>query len=121
MQTVTGISNQPTQVFNLVPEDGSTVTLTLTYRPQQMGWFYDLVWNGTDPATTINGRRVSNFPNLLRQFKNVLSFGIACVTADGHEPLGQNDFASGYAQLLLLSPADLAAIEAQVFPGNSSS
>lgn len=117
MQAITGITSEPAQVFNLTPGDGSTATLTIAYRPQQLGWFYDLVWNGTTPSTDINGRRITNFPNLLRQFENLLSFGVACITQDGYEPLGQNDFQSGYATLLLLTKADIAAINAAIFPG----
>lgn len=117
MDLVTGISNQPAQVFNLTPSDGSTATITLAYRPQQKGWFFDLTWNGTNPATTINGFRLSTFPNVLRQFRNVLSFGLACVTADDQEPMGQDDFSSAYARLYLLTPEDVANVEALVFPG----
>lgn len=121
MQAVTGITNQPAQIVNLTASDGSTVTLTLAYRPQQLGWFFDLQWNGTSPATEINGRRITAFPNLLRQFKNILTFGLACVTTDGLEPLGQDDFSTQYATILLLSPADVKIIEAVVFPGNTGS
>lgn len=117
MQRVTGISDYPSQIVNLTAEDGSTVTLTLTVRPQQTGWYFDLIWNGVSPAKPINGVRITTFPNLLRQWKNLLSFGIACVTSDGREPLGAADFQSGYARLLLLSATDVAQIEASVFPG----
>jgi|GEM_PF-1292794 hypothetical protein len=118
MQAITGITDAPVQVFNVNPGDGTTATVTLAFRPQQLGWFIDVLWNGKTPALEINGRRVTAYPNLLRQFKNVLSFGIGCVTQDNYEPLGQGDFASGYATLLLLSQADIASIEAAVFPGN---
>lgn len=119
MDVITGISDSPAQVFNLTPPDGTTVTLTIFYRPQPMGWFYNLSWNGTNPATQINGRRIVNYPNLLRQWKEILTFGICCVTQDGREPLGQKDFVTNYALLLLLSKDDIAAIESVVFPGRS--
>lgn len=118
MQAITGISNQSAQIINVAVPDGSTATITLKYRPQQLGWFFDLTWNGVNPAMQINGRRVTSFPNLLRQFRNILSFGLACITADSYEPLGVDDFDSGYAQLIVLSADDVALIENQIFPGN---
>jgi hypothetical protein len=115
MQQITGISDNPAQVINLTADDGTTVTLTLEYRPQQSGWSVDVLWNGTTPATELNGLRVTVFPNLVRQWKNLLTFGLACITQDGREPLSVDAFLSGYATLLLLNAADVASIESQIF------
>jgi hypothetical protein len=115
MQAVTGISNLPAQILTLTAADGSAITLTLEYRPQQQGWSLDVSWNGTSPATAMNGLRVTNFPNLLRQWRNLITFGLTCVTADGLEPLSIDAFSSGYAQLFLLAAADVARIEDEVF------
>lgn len=117
MQVITGLTDQPTQVFNLTLEDGSILTVTMTYRPQQIGWYYDLLWNGTTPSTQVFGRRIVTSPNMLRQFRNVWSFGLGCVTSDNYEPLNQSDFSSGYATLLLLDASDVAQIEQVVYPG----
>ena len=120
MQQVTGISDLPAQVINLTADDGTAATLTMVFRPQQTGWFLDVEWNGTTPATEINGLRVTNFPNILRQWRNLLTFGIAVVTRDGLEPLAVTDFASGYATMIFLpSPADVALVESQVFNGRN--
>lgn len=120
MQQVTGITSTPAQIINLTADDGSAATLTLEYRPQQTGWYLDLTWNGTSPALQINGLRVTNFPNLLRQWRNLLTFGLAVVTKDGFEPLAIGDFESGYATMIFLSsPVDVALVEAQVFNGRN--
>lgn len=117
MQAITGITAQPTQILNLSIEDGSTATLTLTYRPQQSGWFFELEWNGTNPSKDVNGMRVTNFPNILRQFENLITFGLACITRDGLEPMGRDDFQTGYATMLLLTAAEVELIEDTIFVG----
>ena len=114
MQQVTGISSNPAQVLNLTADDGSAVTITLEFRPQQSGWFFDLLWNGTNPATEIDGLRLTVFPNILRQWKNLLSFGLACITQDGREPMTVDAFETGYATLVFLSAADVAQVESQI-------
>lgn len=120
MQKVVGISNVASQVFNLTATDGTIVTLNISYRPQQVGWFIDLTWSGTNPSTVNNGIRLTNFPNMLRQWRNIYTFGLGCITQDGYDPLGQNDFQSGYATLLFLDPADVQQIESTVFTGRPS-
>ncbi len=48
---------------------------------------------------------------MLRQFRNIIPFGLACVIADGFEPVYQDDFTSGRASLYLLNEADVAEVE----------
>ena len=52
------------------------------------------------------------------QFKNIFTFGLACVTTDGYEPQNANDFQSGYAQLLLLTGDEVNQINTQIFTSN---
>ena len=115
MQQVTGISEAPAQIITLTLEDGSAITVTLEYRPQQLGWFFSVLWNGSDPATQINGLRMTVFPNVLRQWRNLLPFGLACITQDNREPMAADAFSSGYATMLLLDAADVARVEADIF------
>ena len=111
MQIVTGINNNASQVFSLSIPDGTTATLTLSYRPNQKGWYYDLTWNGTKPSFQLNGCRLTVFPNILRQFKNQLSFGIACLTSNGYEPMNLEDFNTKYANLYILTETEVQNIE----------
>ena len=118
MQIISGITDAPCQIFSLAIPDGSTANITIAYRPEQQGWFFDLYWNAKSPQFQILGRRITTFPNLLRQFETQLSFGLACVTSDGYEPLNLNDFQSGYATFYLLDQTDMATIESSVFVGS---
>jgi hypothetical protein len=114
MTTLVGLTTQPKQQIAFVLPDGSQVSMLLQYRPQQMGWFFDLTWQNI----TINGGRLACFPNILRQWRNLLPFGLACVTNTGSEPLNLADLADGTILLVVLSSDDLVSIEAAAFPGN---
>ena len=102
MQIVTGINDNPSQVFSLNLPDGTSATFTLSYRPNQKGWYYDMSWNGTNP-------------NILRAFKNKINFGLACLTTDGYEPMNLNDFNIKYANLYVLTETEVQSIESSIF------
>ena len=118
MQLISGINNTPSQIISIAIPDGTTATMTLSYRPNQSGWYFNLSWNGQSPAFVINSMRVTTFPNILNQFRTLFSFGIACVTTNGYEPLNSNDFQNGYANLYLLTPSEVEEINTQIFVGN---
>lgn len=86
----------------------------------------ELIFNGTTERWTMNivygnfvcsGIGVCCYPNVLRQWRNILPFGIACTTSDQTDPFNINDFASGRALLYILSAADVQAVEIQIFGG----
>ncbi len=118
MTTINGFTNQAAQVIGIILEDGSRVTMTLYYRPQQNGWFFDLSWPGVKvlpvPFQARNLRLVTA-GNLLRQFRDFLPVGLACFTVDNADPMTQNCFIDGTTSLVLLNPADVTAIESSVY------
>lgn len=114
MKLVTGLTDEPKQESTIVLDDGSRVVLLLEFRPNQRGWVYDLTWGDFE----LNGRRLVASPNILRQFRERLTFGLAIVTMANVEPLRQGDLADGTALVYLLNAEDVAAVEATVFPGN---
>jgi hypothetical protein len=116
--TLSGFSDLPNQVSLITLPDGSTVTLTTRFVAGQFGWNYDVSWNGLTPPWQSNGRRLVASPNVLRQFRNVIPFGLTVSTTDGRDPSSVDDLVSGYATLLLLDPVDVVNIEELYFPGN---
>lgn len=114
---LTGITDNPAQTFTIPLQDGTVVSMFLYYIPNQMGWFYNLSWPGntTVSGITINGRRVVTSPNMLRQYKNEIPFGLGCTTADNKEPFNQNCFLTQYAILFLLDSAAVNATELRYF------
>ena len=118
MNALNGLTSQPTQTASVTLPDGSRVSLTLAWRPQQAGWFYDLTWPGSDAFPTgfeSLGRRLVTSANLLRQFRNLIPFGLAVFTADGADPGTVDALADGTATVCLLNSDDVAALEASVY------
>lgn len=75
-----------------------------------MGWFFtSLNWNNSQWVE--NGRRVVTHPNMLRQYQNIIPFGLACLTVNNREPTQIQDFASGASGLYLLSSAEVEEFE----------
>ena len=89
MRLITGFTDQPNQHQTLTLLDGSKVDLTLRYKPQQTGWFFDLAYTEADGTLfQLLGARLCTFPNILRQWINLLPFGILVQATGNVEPLG---------------------------------
>ncbi len=120
MNSITGLTTQAAQNSFVLLEDGSRVELTLFYRPQQLGWFYNLRWPGNEALAVpfaINGHRLVASPNILRQYRRLIPFGLMMFTIDNLEPMGRTCFVDGTADLILLNQADVLELEARGFPG----
>ena len=115
MKTISGITDSPTQTFALTLVDGTKATCVLYWRDQQIGWFLDVAY--PTAGRTINGLRLVATPNLLRQFRHVLPFGLAFTLPAGGDPLSKEAFISGGAMFVLLEGDDLALVEETAFPG----
>lgn len=94
--------------------DNGQIVFSMRYYPQQLLWIIEQIAYG---GQTFQGIRISTNLNILRQLKNLLPFGMACLTADDNDPTQQQDFSSGYANLYILDAADVAATEAIINGG----
>lgn len=120
MNIVNGITSQPTQVMSITLADGSRVTLTLYFRPQQNGWFYDIQWPGSELLEVpfkCQNRRLVVAGNMLRQFRDLIPFGIALFSVDNTDPMTQACLADGTVTLVLLNADDVLSIEATAYAG----
>lgn len=113
MKILTGFTNQPKQDMSFVLADGSTVSLFIEYRPQQLGWFADFSWQDW----TVNGLRLTASPNILVKWDRILPFGVAIITKNQVEPLNPDDFADGTATVWLLNAADVETVNETAFIG----
>jgi hypothetical protein len=109
MNLISNWTDNALQQQKIVLTDGSIVTLQLYFRPQQQGWFLQEVAWGTFVVQEI---RITNNVNLLLSWRNLIPFGLACITAGGREPSLPQDFSSGASQLYVLTPTDLATFNA---------
>lgn len=118
MNALSGLSTEGAQKLAAVLDDGSRVTVWIYFRPQQDGWFIDVVWPGAigNPVPfSCYGRRLVAHPNILRQYADVLPFGLGCFTDEGLDPSTQGAFVDGGAHLVLLDAEDVANVELTYF------
>lgn len=112
MKTLTEITADAKQSLRVVLETNQTMILTLEYIDNQQGWYYGITYN----AFLLQGQRLVTSPNFLAKYKNVLPFGIGCITADNYEPIYINDFVSSdgiqqpRAYMIVLGATDIQTV-----------
>ena len=110
MNQLTGITNNAKQVMRVILEDGSVAELTLTYLGATQRWAFSI----DHPNLTVYNKILCTHPNILRQYKHVIPFGLMCLTTDGLDPTMVTDFKTGRSQLYILQAADIAAVETAI-------
>lgn len=108
MNQINQISNDPLQTLIFSLPNGNQVSMTIYFIPMQYGWF---ITNLTYGDFVLNGVRITNNPNILRQFKNQIDFGLACFSASEREPSQQNDFATDASSLYILTSDEVQEYE----------
>lgn len=111
MNRVDNLTKAANQQTTLLLPDGTAASVTLLFHGATERW----TMNVTYGTRTVNGIGVAFHANILRQWKNTLPFGIACITSDQTDPFLADDFLTGRANLYLLSPADILLVEMAVF------
>lgn len=111
MQRINIISADIRQTFSFITEDGNKIDFYLEYKPQQLGWFVSFTYQNYE----FNNIRLSTNYNIIRRCRNYLPFGIRIDTVDGYEPLSQEDFSSGYANMYILDKTEVFAIEELIY------
>jgi len=104
---INNITEDAIQQLTIKLDDGTTAQLNMKYLDGQQGWFYGLTYGTFE----LINRRVVVGVNMLRAFRNIIPFGLACQTQDGQEAIFQDDFSSGRASIYLLNPVDVAGVE----------
>lgn len=106
MKKISGLTNDPKQQLAIVVDGYDALTLTLEYKSQQYAWYMSVVWGDF----SIYGERVAVSYNLLRQFKDILPFGLAVSGIEAMDPLFKDSWLSANS-LYLLDATDLATVE----------
>lgn len=110
---ITNLTNFADQTSTLQLPDGTTANMQLIYQGATERWIMNLSYGDQ----IFNGIGVCCYPNILRQWKNVLPFGLMFATADQTDPFDINDFSTGRVSVFLLTPEDIATIETEIFGG----
>lgn len=108
MLLIQQVTSDTLQKQTIVLEDGSSFTITLYFMPLQYGWFIQELIYGD---FILRGVRVTNSPNILRQWKNKIPFGISCISKENREPYFIDDFSSGSSSLYVLTESEVQAYE----------
>lgn len=104
---LTGSSKQS---FFVTTEAGDSIEFYIYYSPTQECWNYSFAFGDF----RAEGMRLVTGVNIIRRFKELVPFGIACGSSDGLEPSYLTDFASGRITLFLLNPAEVELYEASL-------
>lgn len=107
MKQITYFTNNANQKVVVTLDDGSSINFSLKYFENQLGWFYTLSYGNF----IRNSRRLVSSPNLLRAYRNILPFGLACIAVDGYEPTFLDDFSSGRVCVYILNAQDIIDVE----------
>lgn len=104
MFLIQNLTDYPLQNQNLTLPDSTVVNFTLYFNSMQQGWFFTNITYG---SFVVNGLRITNNPNVLLAYQNLIPFGIACFSTANREPSLQQDFSSGASVLYLLESTDV--------------
>ena len=110
MKLLNIITDYPNQNIVVVLDDGTKVSVTLRYSANQKGWFYTVIYG---EFISYNRRLIVN-PNMLRQFREIIPFGLACNSSDGYEPIMVDDFVTKRVRLYLLTASDVSDVESAI-------
>lgn len=108
MYKINDILNYPLQTKILTLPTGEQLTITLYFVSMQNSWFIRELTYLDFIARNI---KVVASPNLLRQFKNIIPFGLLCSSSQGRDPQLMPDFFSGANALYVLSEEEVDNLE----------
>lgn len=90
MIRVDNLSQDASQISTVLLGDKSTVQIELVYRAATQRWSMN-VSRGGFAAYGIN---LCVHPNILREWRNTIPFGLVVASTDGADPIAINDFVS---------------------------
>lgn len=107
MIELTEITDAPKQKFVVVLENNETFDLLLEYSENVEAWYMSVTYNNF----VLSGKKIVKHPNLLRQFKNIIPFGIGIDV----EPYFLKDFLTKRVTLNILNEDDVQLMESEFY------
>lgn len=102
------MTEYPLQKKTLSLPDGNQVELTFYFIDMQKCWVIkELLYNDL----IINNITLVTNPNILREFKNILPFGLLVSCAEGRDPQFIGDFSSDACEIFILSKEECLMYE----------
>jgi len=107
MKKITTLSSEGKQSFRFAIEGYDAVQVILEFKMNQNAWFYSILW-GTFEVK--NGRVVTGL-NLLRQYRNIIPFGILVYHPENIDPITVYDWMSNGYEFYMMDESDIIAVE----------
>jgi len=111
MLYIPNITNAPSQQMILTGINGLSINMNLQFMPRINQWIMAI----DDGTFQVNGLAVVTSLNLLRQWRNIITYGISCTMLGGLDPYQISDFQFQNANLYLLDATDVQTIETEWF------
>jgi len=108
MFKITNLNDEAKQSVKISVGNNKIVKLTFEYCPNQRCWWFDIECD--DLKFYSYGHKLTNCPNIIREFQNLLPFGIGCNVLDNQEPWFQNDFITGRVSVYILDKEEVQEI-----------
>lgn len=108
MKLIDAITDYPFQKMTVIGDNKERIDLTFRYMASQQLWRLDVSYGDFSAYGLLCMQSI----NLLRQWQDILPFGLMVRSVDGQDPFYLNDFSSGRIVLFYLNQSDLNALEA---------
>lgn len=108
---VNKINDQPMQRVFLTGNPGQRIIMDLRFLPTQSLWTADFSLGDF----SVEGICVTASPNILRNYRNIIPFGVMVLTDNGQDPRGLDDFNTGYARIYLMDQEETNRIESLIY------
>ena len=114
-QKINGLTDNSLQKLKLdVPNNEGEITIVLKFLPTQSAWYMDYTYR--DIISYNN--KLSLSPNILREFRNIIPFGIAVEASDSIPPMEITAFSSGRVTLNILDKEYVDNLERGLYVRN---
>jgi hypothetical protein len=111
MLLLNGLTNDAMQQATLDGIPGLSINIALRYMPRIQIWNMDVSYNDF----IAQGIPILCGPNILRQWRNIIPFGMACTNLYDLDPYTLEDFINGNSSLYLLDSPDVQYVENNIF------
>lgn len=111
MEIVSTITQYPNQRHTIPLENNETADVRLYYNARMECWYMDIQYKDI----TINCIKIVIHPNILRQFRNTIPFGISFYSAGYVEPFEIEAFSSGRVEMGILSKEEVLQVETEIY------
>lgn len=109
-QLLNNLTDAADQIMTVPLADGTKLQLEFIYRPGIQRWTMNL----SHPSLKLNGVNIAQGPNILRQWRNVITFGMSVISTTGLDPIQVGDFQQGNALIYILTAAEVLQVETEI-------